>query len=101
MRSRECEEIATRAPSATSSVAIPRPIPFDAPVTSATLPFKPRSMAGMLSGRAPPSGARREASPVAPAPLDVLPAEVLNAGDRGSAGAGGVGSAAVVVADER
>src|SRR5881392_1722382 len=50
MRSRECEEIATRAPSATSSVAIPRPIPFDAPVTSATLPFKPRSMAGMLSG---------------------------------------------------
>ena len=50
-RSRECEEIATRAPSATSSAAIPRPIPFDAPVTSATLPSKPRSMAGMLSGR--------------------------------------------------
>ena len=50
-RSGECEEMATRAPSATSSFAMPRPIPFDAPVTSATLPFKPRSMAGMLSGR--------------------------------------------------
>src|SRR3954454_21372238 len=61
MRSRECEEIATRAPSATSSVAIARPIPFDAPVTSATLPFKPRSMAGMLSGR-PLDGPRREAA---------------------------------------
>src|SRR3954447_4956128 len=35
------------------------------------------------------------------AALGVLPAEVLNAGDRGSAAAGGVGSAAVVVADER
>ena len=49
MRSREREDTATRAPSAASSAAIARPIPCDAPVTSATLPVRPRSMAGMLA----------------------------------------------------
>src|SRR4051812_3880187 len=49
MRSREREDIATRAPSAASSAAIARPIPCDAPVTSATLPVRPRSMAVMLA----------------------------------------------------
>ena len=46
MRSGELELTATRAPSATSSAAIPRPIPFDAPMTSATRSDSPRSMAG-------------------------------------------------------
>ncbi len=45
----ERELIATRAPSATSSAAIARPMPFDAPVTSATRPAIPRSMRGTLT----------------------------------------------------
>ncbi len=44
MRSREREAIATRAPSAASALAIPFPRPFEAPMTSATLPSIPRSM---------------------------------------------------------
>jgi hypothetical protein len=45
----ERDAIATFAPSATSSAAIARPIPCDAPVTSATRPSNPRSMAGMVA----------------------------------------------------
>ena len=46
IRSGECEAMATRAPSVISSAAMARPIPFDAPMTSATLPSRPRSMPG-------------------------------------------------------
>src|SRR6478609_7052625 len=45
MRSCEREDIATRAPSPASALAMPRPRPFEAPVTSATLPSMPRSIA--------------------------------------------------------
>ncbi len=43
MRSRERELTATCAPSATSAAAMPRPIPREAPVTSAVLPSSPSS----------------------------------------------------------
>jgi len=43
IRSRERELIATWAPSCTSARAMPRPMPLEAPVTSAALPSMPRS----------------------------------------------------------
>jgi hypothetical protein len=52
IRSWDLELIATRAPSCASAVATPRPSLFDAPVTSATLPSMPRSIAvGDPTGR--------------------------------------------------
>ena len=42
---------ATRAPSASSSAAIAAPIPFEAPVTSATLPVSPRSTPAQITLR--------------------------------------------------
>src|SRR3954451_271132 len=44
MRSGDRDAIATRAPSAANSAAIPRPMPLEPPVTSATRPSNPRSM---------------------------------------------------------
>ena len=44
MFSREREAIATVAPSSARMAAMARPIPFEAPVTSATRPVSPRSM---------------------------------------------------------
>src|SRR4051794_6268937 len=43
------ELAATRAPSASSSAAIAAPIPFDAPVSSATLPVSPRSTPAQIT----------------------------------------------------
>ena len=54
-RSREREVIATRAPSAASAAAMPRPMPFEAPVTSATRPEIPRSISRLSP--APPTRA--------------------------------------------
>ena len=47
--SRVRELTATRAPSGASSRAIPKPMPCEAPVTSATLPSRPRSMTRRVS----------------------------------------------------
>src|SRR5438552_944922 len=52
-------QIATRQPSAASAAAVPRPRPFEAAVTSATLPSIPRSMVADATrgglGSGPPS----------------------------------------------
>src|SRR3954447_21487953 len=45
------ELLATRAPSASSSAAIAAPIPFEAPVTSATRPVSPRSTLAQITLR--------------------------------------------------
>ena len=60
--SRERELIATRAPSRASSAAIARPMPCDAPVTSATLPPIPRSMRAEAIPRGRAARARARAA---------------------------------------
>src|SRR5439155_14492180 len=65
------ELAATRAPSASSSAAIAAPIPFDAPVTSATLPASPRSMPGQVTLRPVPAHAEITALVVGEEQLDV------------------------------
>src|ERR1700731_2613935 len=57
---------ATRAPSAASAWAMPKPMPRDAAVTRATLPVSPRSIPGMLAihrDRPPPPARSHQRRP--------------------------------------
>ncbi len=69
-RSRPRALMATRAPSAASSEAIASPMPCEAPVTSATLPLSPRSIAASVL----PAACRvvSDAGPAHPAPHRAL-----------------------------